>query len=213
MPTNTATLERTITSAERLGLEQATADFFAVRPRLLGIAYRIVGSWAAAEDIVQDAWVRWQTCQRHEVRNPTAFLVTVTTRLAINTATSARARYESSVGDWTAEPIDFGDDPATKPERNEELELGALLLLERLSTTERAAYVLRHAFDYPYSTIAAMLQLSEANVRQIVRRAGGHLASDRCFPVDTADHRSLVSAFVAAAERGELAELEQVLAA
>ena len=213
MPTNTATLERTITSAEHAGLEQATADFFAVRPRLHGVAYRIVGSWSAAEDIVQDAWIRWQTCERDEVRNPTAFLVTMTTRLAINTATSARARYESSVGDWTTEPTDLSDDPATKPERTEDLELGVLLLLERLSATERAAYVLRHAFDYPYATIAAMLRLSEANVRQIVSRAGGHLASDRSFPLADADHRILVSAFVAAAERGELAELEQVLAA
>ena len=87
MPTNTATLERTIARAEHMELEQATADFFAVRPRLHGVAYRIVGNWSVAEDIVQDAWVKWQTCQRHEVRNPTAFLVTITTRLAINTAT------------------------------------------------------------------------------------------------------------------------------
>lgn len=194
-------------------LEQATAAFLAVRPRLHGVAYRILGSRAEAEDIVQDAWVRWQTCDRTNVRNATAFLITMTTRLAINAVDSARARHEWSVGDWLLEPVDAGEDPTVGPEQTEALELGVLRLLERLSPMERVAYVLRQAFDYPYPRIAGALQLTEANTRQLVSRATKHLASDRRRPVSPADRQRLVNAFVAAAKHGEVAELANLLAA
>lgn len=214
MPTTTRTTPQpTHHTVEESGLEQATAVFVAARPRLQGVAYRILGSWTEAEDIVQDAWVRWQTCDRTNVRNATAFLVTMTTRLAINAAKSARARHESSVGDWLPEPVDASEDPTAGPERAEALELAVLRLLERLSPMERAAYVLRQAFDYPYPTIAGTLQLTEANTRQLVSRAGKHLASDRRQPVRTADQQRLVKAFVAAAQRGEVTELADLLAA
>jgi RNA polymerase sigma-70 factor (ECF subfamily) len=187
------------------------SDFVRVRPRLVGTAHRILGSWTEAEDIVQDAWLRWQTYDRTTVLNATAFLVTTTTRLAINAARSARARREAYVGHWLPEPVATSDDPALGVERSEALEHGILLLLQRLSPTERAAYVLRHAFDYPYPQIAAMLRLTEANVRQLVSRAGHHIAAGPCHPTSRAEQERLVHAFVAAARHGEVAALERLL--
>jgi RNA polymerase sigma-70 factor (ECF subfamily) len=138
-------------------LDHAASVFASLRPRLFGIAYRMLGSSAEAEDIVQDAWVRGQTCDRDAVVKSTAFLVTMTTRLAINAAQSARWRCETSVGDWLHEPVDTAADPESRTEDGEALALAVLLLLERLSPTEQAAYVLREAFDYPYSKIATLL--------------------------------------------------------
>ena len=191
-------------------LEEATDAFRTVRPRLFSIAYRIVGSWTEAEDVVQDVWMRWQSCDRSVVLNSTAFLVTATTRIAINAATSARARHESSVGEWGPDVADNGTDPALGVERAEALERGLTMLLERLSPTERAAYILRVAFDYPYSRIATLLELSEVNVRKVVSRAGKNIAAARRRPVRSAERRHLVRAF-AAANRGDGAVLESVL--
>jgi RNA polymerase sigma factor (sigma-70 family) len=160
-------------------LDDALEEFTLVRPRLLGIAYRMLGSGTEAEDIVQEAWLRWQLCDRSRVLNPTAFLVTTTTRLAINAAQCARARRESYVGRWLPEPVDIRADPCLEAERGEALYRGSLLLLHRLSPTERAAYVLRQAFEYPYSRIAETLQLTEVNVRQLVSRAGKRLTAAR----------------------------------
>lgn len=213
MVTTRAALEPRQGTIEEGDLPQAEAAFADVRQRLQGIACRILGSRDGAEDIVQDAWVRWQICDRTQVRNPTAFLVAMTTRLAINAATSARARRECSVGTWLVEPVDASDDPIVGIERTEALAFGILQLFERLSPMERAAYVLRQAFDYPYATIAGVLQLTEANTRQLVSRASRRLASDRRRPVSTADRQRLVKAFVAAARGGDVAELETVLAA
>jgi RNA polymerase sigma-70 factor (ECF subfamily) len=193
-------------------LEDAASDFTLLRPRLLGIAYRILGSWTEADDIVQDAWLRWQTYDRSTVLNPTAFLVTTTTRLAINATQSARARHETYVGRRFPEPGDTTDDPALGAERSEALERGILLLLQRLSPTERAAYVLRQAFDYPYSQIAGTLELTEANARQLVSRAGKHIAAERRQPANRAELERLVHAFVAAARHGDVAALKGLLA-
>lgn len=165
-------------------VDDAIAPFARVRSRLLGIAYRVLGNWSEAEDIVQDAWVRWQTCDRSRVLNPTAFLVTATTRLAINTVQSARVRRESPVDRWSPELVDTGDDPTLRAERREEL-AGGIRLLQRLTPTERTAYVLRHAFDYPYPDIAEVLHTSDVNARQLVSRASKHLAADR----DTSAHQ------------------------
>jgi RNA polymerase sigma-70 factor (ECF subfamily) len=173
----TAARPRPVTCGDA-DLEAAVAEFDQVRPRLVRIAARILGSWTDAEDIVQDAWLRWQACDRTAVSSPTAFLVTTTTRLAITAATSARARHETSVGGWLTEPVDAADAPALRVERTEALELG-FVLLRRLLPTERAAYVLRHAFDYPYPLISEILHTSEANARQLVSRAGKRLASGR----------------------------------
>jgi RNA polymerase sigma-70 factor (ECF subfamily) len=194
-------------------LDEAVKAFAEVRPRLLGIAYRVLGSAVEAEDVVQEAWLRWQMCDRTMVRNPTAFLVTATTRLAINAAQSARVRRESYVGRWLPEPVDTRHDPTMGAERDEALELGILLLLERLSPTERAAYVLRQAFDYSYADVAAILQLTEVNARQLVSRAGKRITAERRWPVAPADQQRLMHAFVAAARRGDMAALEDLFAA
>src|SRR6201982_3141752 len=124
--------------------------FDEVRPRLFGIAYRMLGSAAEAEDVVQDVWLRWQSTNRSVVENPPAFLATKTTRLCINLAQSAHTRRETYVGTWLPKPVDTSSDPGLGAERSEALKLAVLLLLEKLSPTERAAYVLREAFDYSY---------------------------------------------------------------
>jgi RNA polymerase sigma-70 factor, ECF subfamily len=135
-------------------IEDATATFQSLRGRLFGIAYRMLGTAPDAEDIVQETWVRWQTTDRDAVRDAPAFLATTTTRLAINAATTARARREAYVGPWLPEPVSTTDDPMLGAERGEALELAVLMLLERLTPRERAAYILRQAFEYSYREIA-----------------------------------------------------------
>jgi RNA polymerase sigma-70 factor (TIGR02957 family) len=194
-------------------LDQAAAIFAKVRPRLFGIAYRMLSSATESEDLVQDVWLRWQTYDRSTVIDPAAFLATTTTRLAINTLQSARVRRETYTGPWLPEPIDTSADPHVGAERDEALSFAVLLLLERLSPTERAAYVLREAFDYPYRQIADIVQVSEVAARQLVSRARKHLASGRRTPVTGPEQRRLLTAFVAAARAGDLAALEKLLAA
>jgi RNA polymerase sigma-70 factor (ECF subfamily) len=195
------------------GLEEAAAVFDEARPRLFGIAYRMLGSVAEAEDIVQDAWLRWQQADRAEVRNPAGFLTTVTARLALNSADSARARREQYVGPWLPEPVDTSADPTLGAESAEALEYAVLLLLERLGPEQRAAYVLREAFDYGYDEVAAILGTTPANARQLVSRARRHLRDRPPAPVDPQQHRALLEAFLAAARDGDVARLEQLLAA
>ncbi|GAB3893301.1 RNA polymerase sigma-70 factor [Kibdelosporangium lantanae] len=187
-------------------------EFDRARPRLFGIAYRMLGSVADAEDVVQEAWLRWHRTDPGTVRNPTAFLSTTTTRLAINAATSARSRREVYVGPWLPEPVDTRDDPALGAEQAEALDVAVLLLLERLAPRERAAYILREAFDYPFREIAEILGTSELNARQLARRARTHLEGERHQPVDPAEHRRLLAAFMAAAQSGDLAGLTNLLA-
>ncbi|MEU9328913.1 sigma-70 family RNA polymerase sigma factor [Streptomyces canus] len=194
-------------------LDEEADAFQRLRPRLFGIAYRILGSVSEAEDVVQDVWPRWQDTDRSEVLNPGAFLAKITTRLAINVAQSARVRREAYIGPWLPEPVDTSVDPQVGAERGEALELAVLLVLQRLNPVERAAYVLREAFDYPYDEIAGIVRLSQANVRQIVSRARKRLSAERRGPVDTAEHRRLLDAFVAAARLGDVAALESVLSA
>jgi RNA polymerase sigma-70 factor (TIGR02957 family) len=187
--------------------------FNRVRPRLFGIAYRMLGSAADAEDIVQDVWLRWQTTDRSVVLDAPAFLATIAMRLSINVAQSARSRQETYVGAWIPEPVDTGDDPHLGAERGEALEFAVLLLLEKLSPAERAAYVLREAFDYPYPQIASILQIEEANSRQMVSRARKHIVSGRRASVGVSERRRLLGALIAAAQKGDLAALEQLFAA
>jgi RNA polymerase sigma-70 factor, ECF subfamily len=193
-------------------LERATAEFVAVRGRLFGIAYRMLGSRSEAEDIVQDTWVRWQTCDRSAVVDPPAFLATTTTRLCINELQSARARRETYIGPWLPEPVDTGADPFLGAERGEALEFATLMLLEKLSPTERAAYILREAFDYPYWQIAEILQMKEDNARQLVSRGRKHIGATRRRSVDPAEQKRLLEAFVSAAQAGDLSTLEKLLA-
>ncbi|WP_147945031.1 RNA polymerase sigma-70 factor [Microbispora hainanensis] len=194
-------------------LDEAAATFEGLRPRLFGIAYRILSSATEAEDLLQDVWLRWQAYDRDTVADPGAFLATVTTRLAINALQSARVRRETYVGPWLPEPVDTGNDPHLGAERGEALSFAVLLLLEKLSPTERAAYVLREAFDYPYRRIAEIIEASEAAVRQLVSRARKRIVSERRNPVTRDEQRRLLTAFVAAARVGDLAKLEELLAA
>lgn len=193
-------------------LDEALAVFTAVRPRLFGIAYRMLGSASEAEDIVQDAWLRWQGTDRSVVLDPPAFLATATTRLAINALQSARARRETYIGPWLPEPVDTSADPTLGAERAEALGFAVLVMLERLSPTERAAYVLREAFAYPYEQIAEIVQNSEAAARQLVSRARKHLTGERRREVEPSEQRRLLTAFVSAAKTGDLDQLERLFA-
>jgi RNA polymerase sigma-70 factor (ECF subfamily) len=192
--------------------DDGLSAFLRMRPRLFGIAYHMLGSAAEAEDVVQDAWLRWQTTDRSLVRDAAAFLVTTATRLAINVVQSARSRRETHVTEWLPEPADTNADPGLGAERREALELGMLLLLERLSPAERAAYILREAFDYAYRDIATILQFGEANARQVVTRARQHVASGQRMPASSTEQRRLLDSFITAAQRGDIAGLESVLA-
>jgi RNA polymerase sigma-70 factor (ECF subfamily) len=192
--------------------DDGLSAFAPVRPRLIGIAYRMLGSAAEAEDVVQDVWMRWQSTNRGTVENPPAYLATATTRLCINLAQSAHSRRESYIGTWLPEPVDTSADPGIGAERGEALKLAVLLLLEKLSPKERAAYVLREAFDYSYEQIASILQMEEANVRQLVSRARKHIAEGRRASVSLNDQRRFLDAFIAAAQKGDMTALEGLFA-
>jgi RNA polymerase sigma-70 factor (ECF subfamily) len=193
--------------------DTALTAFESVRPRLFGIAYRMMGTVAEAEDLVQEAWLRWQGADRDAVREPAAFLATTVTRLALTELDSARARRERYVGPWLPEPVDTSADPALGAERAEALSFAMLVLLEKLTPAERAAYVLHKAFDYPYRRIAEVLETSEANARQLGSRARAHLDHGRTASVTDAERERLLAAFLAAAQDGDLEQLESVLAA
>lgn len=188
------------------------AAFVGVRPRLFGIAYRVLGRAAEAEDVVQDVWLRWQAIDRSVVLNAPAYLATTTTRLALNLAQSARSRRETYVGTSLPEPVDTSPNPQLEAERGEALEHAVRVLLETLSPRERAAYVLREAFNYQYRQIAGILRLGEANIRQIVSRARKRVADRPRAFVSPTERRRLLDAFIAAAQQGDFAALEELLA-
>ena len=188
----------------------ALTEFTSARRRLFGIAYRMLGSAAEAEDILQEVWIRWQSVDVSEIREPVAWLTTATTRLAINVLQSARQRREVYIGPWLPEPVDTSNDPLLGAERGEALELAVLLLLEKLTPTERAAYVLRAAFDYPYSRIAEIVGSTEPAARQLVSRAGKHLAAERRKPAPEQHRQRLLDAFITAAQQGDMNALENL---
>ena len=194
-------------------LDQAAAVFTQVRPRLFGIAYRMLSSATEAEDLVQDVWLRWQAYDRSTVNDPAAFLATTTTRLAINELQSARARRETYIGPWLPEPVNTSADPYLGAERGEALEFAVMMLLEKLDPKERAAYVLREAFDYPYSQIAEIVQSSEPAVRQMVSRARKHVTEERRATVSKDAQKELLKTFITAARSGDMAALESLFAA
>jgi RNA polymerase sigma-70 factor (TIGR02957 family) len=193
-------------------VDDGLSAFVGARRRLFGIAYRMLGSAVEAEDILQEVWMRWQGADRTGVNNATAYLATMTTRLAINVAQSARSRHETYVGPWLPEPVDTSADPTLGAERGEALEFAVLVLLEKLSPKERAAYILHEAFNYPHTEIADMLRVSEANARQLVSRARKHIADGRRTPVSSTDQRRLLDAFMIAAQQGDLATLHGLFA-
>lgn len=191
---------------------EEAADFQTVRPRLFGIAYRLLGRAADAEDVVQDVWVRWQRADRARVQDRVAFLVKITTRLALNVAVSAHTRREVSVDSWFPARVAAPEDPTVAAERSADLEGAVLLLLQRLSPVERAVFVLREAFDYPFREVAEALGISEANARQLGRRARTHLAEPRRAPVHRTARDRLLRAFLDAAQIGTVTRLERLLA-
>ncbi len=210
-PASSANISRTEQSNASTG-DDGLSTFLAMRPRLFGIAYHMLGSAAEAEDVVQDAWLRWQTTDRTIVRDAAAFLATTATRLAINVMQSARSRRETHVAPWLPEPVDTSADPGLGVERREALELGVQRILERLSPAERAAYILREAFDYAYRDIAIILRFEEANARQVVSRARQHVANGRRMPASSTKHRRLLDSFITAAQHGDVHGLEGLLA-
>ncbi len=194
---------------------QSSDPFSACRPRLLGIAYAIVGEVGAAEDVVQDAWLRWQSAGRVEVANAEAFLVTVVTRLAIDRLRSAQVRRETYVGTWLPDPLVADpDDPESLAIEAEEVSLALLVALERLDPVERAVLVLRDVFDVEYAEIADVIDVSPANARQIASRARAHAGDEsRRRPVAAEEQRQLTGAFLLAARDGDVDGLRDLLAA
>jgi RNA polymerase sigma-70 factor (ECF subfamily) len=188
------------------------------RPVLLGVAYRMLGRVADAEDVVQEAWLRWSAADRSEVRAPRGYLVRVTTRLAIDRLRQVKARGELYVGPWLPEPYvtDFGNtvpDAAERAVLADTVSLALLVVLESLSPLERAVFVLREAFGYPYAEIAAMLDRGEPAVRQLAGRARRHVEERRPrYEVDPAQRRDLTERFLAAAAEGDLEGLMSLLA-
>lgn len=208
-------MDTAMDAAMNAAMDDGLAAFLYARPRLFGIAYRMLGNAAEAEDIVQDVWLRWQAADRSPVRNPLAFLVTATTRLAINVVQSARMRRETDAGPWLPERVDTGAgaDPGVSVERGEALSYAMQLLLETLSPVERAAYVLREAFNHSYREIADILRVGEANARQLVTRARARVSGGPRLPVNPREQRLLLDAFLAASRTGDVARLERLFAA
>jgi RNA polymerase sigma factor (sigma-70 family) len=192
--------------------DDGLSAFLSMRTRLFGIAYRMLGNAAEAEDVVQDVWVRWQTTDRSVVRDAAAFLATTATRLAINVMHSAHVRRETCFGPCQPEPVDPSTDPETAAERDQALASGIRMLLEKLTPTERAAYILREAFDYAYRDIGGVLRLAEANARQVVTRARQHIVNGRNTPATSTEQKRVLGAFIAAARDSDVAALEQLFA-
>jgi RNA polymerase sigma-70 factor (ECF subfamily) len=180
------------------------------RPRLIGLAYRMLGSVAAAEDVVQETWLRWSAADG--VESPGAWATTVCTRLCLDELKSARHRREERGETWLPEPW-VEEAPPEPGVLRESLSMAFLLLLEELSPRERAAFLLREVFEEDYARIAAVLETSEANVRQLVRRARTALDADRPrFDADPVALTALLAAFGAACDQGDLEALEALLA-
>jgi RNA polymerase sigma-70 factor (ECF subfamily) len=192
--------------------ERAVQLFLAERTRLLRVAYRVVGDAATAEDVVQDAWLRWQRVDKREVKNPAAWLTTATTHLAINVIQSARHRHETPTESPRIALVRSSDEPAEHVERSAAVEGVLAFLMAKLTSSELAAYVLRKCFEYPYDEIATILRTSTPNARQLVRRAQLSIAAVRMRPVDAGAHRRLATAFTAATVEGDLEPLERFLA-
>lgn len=203
-------LSRTQADAGRSRLE----SFHQHRALLFSIAYRMLGSGADAEDILQETFLKWQQATDVEIRDPRAFLVTVITRLSINQLRSARVRREQYFGQWLPEPLMTGgaSQPPTISEINESLSMAFLMLLERLTPMERAVFLLREVFEYEYGEISRMLNLSEPNCRQILRRAKQHVAEDRQrFDATSQQREKLLQQFLAATSNGDMGGLLALL--
>lgn len=183
------------------------------RERLVAVAYRVLGRTGDAEDVVQDAWLRWSGVDVGQVADPEAYLVRITTRLAIDRLRSAQARHESYVGPWLPEPLLTSPDVAENVALADSVSTALLLVLETLSPIERAVFVLREAFGYPYGEIAEIVGRTEATARQTARHAREHVEARRTrYDTDLATRTAATERFLAAAGGGDLAALMAVLA-
>jgi RNA polymerase sigma-70 factor, ECF subfamily len=196
--------------------ENFLAEFHRHRPLLFSIAYRMLGAVADAEDMVQETFIRWQQASGEEVRSPKAFLITIISRLCINQLESARARREEYVGEWLPEPV--VTDPAADPLEifrvDESLSIAFLTVLERLNPLERAVFLLHEVFEYEYGEIAAALERSEANCRQILKRAREHVREARPrLKASNPEHDRLLEKFLEATRSGDLEGLMSLLSA
>jgi len=196
-------------------MDDSTRTFDRLRPRLQGIAYRMLGSRADAEEVVQDAWLRWHEAAPGELDSAEAWLVTVTTRLSIDRLRAAKAQREHYVGAWLPEPL-LTDAPATPEqvlERAGDVSVAFLTVLERLGPEARAAFLLREVFDTDYDELARIVGKSEAACRQMVSRAKAQLRDERPrYAVSRDTHHRLLSGFAQALSRGDFASLNAMLA-
>jgi RNA polymerase sigma factor (sigma-70 family) len=195
----------------------ALDEFQEQRQRLFGIAYRMLGSATDAEDVLQDAWLRWQGVDHAQVADPAAFLARTVSNLCLTALTSARARREVYVGPWLPEPVLTGEGtdlgPLDDAVQRESVSFALLALLERLSPAERAAYVLREAFAYGPREVAELIGTTEVNARQLHSRARRRVTMAQTRQVATADWQDLITCFLVAARDGDVAGLESLLAA
>jgi len=183
-------------------------EFERHRPLLMGIAYRMLASSAEAEDAVQDAWLRWRSADPAAIVDDRAWLSTTIVRLCIDRLKSARARRETYPGVWLPEPV-----LTTTPLDVESIQLGFLVLLERLNPKERAVFLLHQVFDYSHAEIGKILDITEAASRQLLHRAEQHVAASKPrFKTSRETHERLLSAFVAAVSRGDVDAISSVLA-
>ncbi len=183
------------------------------RPRLMGIAYRVLGSVVDAEDVLQDAWLRWDATDREAVENREAFLTTVVTRLSLDRLRRVKARREVYAGPWLPEPVTVAGDPQLAVELADSLAIALLVVLETLSPLERVAFVLREVFGEPYPVVAEILGREEPAVRQLVGRARRHVEQGSArYRADRATHAELVQRFAAACRSADLDGLLAVLA-
>jgi RNA polymerase sigma-70 factor (ECF subfamily) len=184
------------------------------RGHLFGIAYRMLGQVGEAEDAVQEAFLRWTQADRSDIENPAAWLTTVVTRVCLDRLKSAQRQREAYVGPWLPEPLMADDvDPADIAGTTDTLTFAFLVVLERLSPAERAAFLLHDVFGYDHAEVAAMLERSPAAVRQLAARARDHLADQRPrYEQDAARRRQVAEAFSAAAVGGDMEQLMKVLA-
>ena len=194
-------------------MTQAT-PFEPHRRPLTGLAYRMLGSLSDAEDVVQDAFLRWHTLPAADIGNPRAYLVRIVTRLCLDHLKSARVRRETYVGPWLPEPVlnAAALHPETPGELADDISVALLLALERLSPPERAAFLLHDVFDRDFAEIAATLNRSEPACRQLAARARVHIRAQKRFPADPAEGQRLAAAFLHAAQTGNIATLTSLLA-
>jgi RNA polymerase sigma-70 factor (ECF subfamily) len=189
--------------------------FAALRPRLFSIAYRMLGTRADADDVVQDAWLRWHGSDRAQVQSPEAWLVTIATRLAIDRLRARLSERSAYVGWWLPEPIVELDErtPESSAELASEVSMAFMWVLERLSPEERAAFLMRQVFEHEYVDIADMLGKSEAACRQMVHRAQQRVQQQQPrFAVPREQHQALLGRFMAAAQNGDRAAMKTLLA-